>query len=108
MALSIDARIGSTTGRKVLLYIDNASAHGTVENLLALNHIHIEFFSKRRSSILQLLDLGVIACLKSRYKRKFAQQTVDLIEDRHSEILYRVDLKLAGIWVDDISSRIQN
>ncbi len=89
-------------GRKVLLFIDNASAHETIENLPTLKHIHIEFLSKRKTLLLQPLDLEVIACLKSRYKRKVVQRAVDLIEDRHSEILYRVDLKLAGIWVDDI------
>ncbi len=103
-----DARIGSTPGRKVLLFIDNASAHGTIDNLPTLNHIHIEFLPKRTTSILQPLDLGVIACLKSRYKRKVAQRAVDLIEDGHSEMLYRIDLKLAGIWVQDLWSRIQN
>ncbi len=78
-----------------------------IDTRIGINRIHIEFLAKRTTSILQPLDLGIIACLKSTYKRKLASPAVDLIKDGYSKMLYRIDLKLSGMWVEDITSRIQ-
>ena len=49
--------------RTVLLFIEYCTAHESTTNLPDLRHVRIEFLPKNASSILQPLDLGVIACV---------------------------------------------
>ena len=56
--------VSQTVGRKVLLLIDNAPSHGNVDSLPPLRNIQVYFLLARTTSLLQPLDLGVIASLK--------------------------------------------
>ena len=94
-----DDHIVRTPGRNVLLFVDNCSAHGAPTNLPELRHIRIDFLLKNTTSILQPVDLGVIAWIKLRYKQMIVQHAVDLIDGVQSEHLYKVDLRLAGMSV---------
>ena len=53
------------------------------------------------------MDAGVIACVKKRYKRKFVEQAVDLLDSGVFENLYDTDLYRAITWIYDIWYRIQ-
>ena len=103
-----DSHIGRNPERKVLLFIDNASAHRRLENLPTLNNVRIEFLPKRTTPILQALDMGMIACAKRRYVRKVTQRAVDLIDNGVTEGLYRINIKRAALWLTEIWSNIEN
>jgi len=49
-----DSSIARTPGRKVLLFIDNCSGHGTRTNLPELNHVTIYFLPKNTTSTIRL------------------------------------------------------
>ena len=66
------------------------------------------FLPKRTTSVLQILDLGVIASLKKRYQQKLSQRAVELIENNHFSSIYRVDLKMAITWVYEVWTRMES
>ena len=72
--------IGETAGRRALLLLDNASVHGREEDLPDFPNVQVKFLPKRTTSILQPLDLSIIACFQRRFQKKQAQREVDLIE----------------------------
>ncbi len=90
------------------MFVDNAIFHGTFENLPNLRNVQVHFFRKRKTSILQPLDLGVIAWIEKRYQRRMGDRAVDLIEQSVTENIYKVELKLAITWSYDIWYRLQN
>ncbi len=100
-----DEYISSKNGRKVLLFLDDASWHGRPSEQPALNDVRVEFLLKLTTLLLQPQDLGIIACLKRRYQ--LCQRGVDLIGDGHFENICRVDLNIAITWVYDIWDRIE-
>ncbi len=67
--------------RKVLLLLDNASCHRTIEELPNLCAVRVVFSPKNTTSILQLLDAGIIAAIKAKYKASQMERPVDLLED---------------------------
>ena len=44
----------------------------------------------------------VIACLKEQYERKIARREIDLVGPGHTTQLYKLNLKEAGIWVNEM------
>ena len=88
--------IGQTSGRLALLFVDNASSHGTPTNLLPLQHIQLEFLPKNTTPLLQTLDLGMIACIKKSYKSMIAKWAVNLIDSGYIDNPYKVDIRMAG------------
>ena len=54
----------SSPGRKVLLLIDNCSAHGTAETLPEMRNLRIVYLPPNCKSKVQPMDAGVIAALK--------------------------------------------
>ena len=86
-----DSYIARIPNRKVLLSIDDCTAHGSTTNLSELLHVHVEFLTKNTTSILQPLDLGVIACVKKRYKQLTVQRAVEMMYAGHMGNLYNVD-----------------
>ena len=57
--------------------------------------------------MLQPLDLFVIACVKMHYKQLITQRTVDGRDANETEYLYKIDMLLAEMWVNDIRERLQ-
>ena len=62
------------------MLLDNASAHGNTTNLPHLLHARIEFLRKRTNPTLHPMNLGLIACLKKRHKKKVILRALDLIK----------------------------
>ena len=75
-----DACIGSSTGRRAILLIDNCSGHGDISTIPELYHVHVLFLPKNTTSVLQPLEAGVIAAVKKEYRKQFSTRAVDLIE----------------------------
>ena len=50
------------------------------------------------------MDLIVIACIKRWYKKREVKRAVDLFENSERENLYKIDIKLAGLWISSIWS----
>lgn len=59
--------------RKILLIIDNCTAHPSVENL---NFIELLFLPPNTSSKIQPMDQGIIRSLKSHYRKDFIRQYI--------------------------------
>ena len=62
--------------RNVLLLIDNAPTHKTLE----LSNVREEFLPPNTTSMLQPLDAGIIQSFKLNYKRLFLQWFIDQLE----------------------------
>eukprot|EP00171_Calliarthron_tuberculosum_P022968 IDg22968t1 len=62
--------IGRTAGRKVLLLIDNCFGHGSKDILPILQNVEVHFLPPNTTSKIQLLDAGIIAALKAKFRRK--------------------------------------
>ncbi len=56
-----DPFVSKTPGRRVALLLDNASAHGKIEDLSFLSNVEVIFLPKNTTAFLQPLDAGVIA-----------------------------------------------
>ena len=66
----LDQYIGRTPGRKILLLLDDCSAHGKKESLPELQNVHVEFLPPNTTSKVQPLDAGIIAWVKKMYRRR--------------------------------------
>ncbi|KAE8883537.1 hypothetical protein PF005_g13141 [Phytophthora fragariae] len=61
--------------RYVLLLVDNVSSHVTPS--VPLRNVKLEFLPKNTTSVLQPLDQGIIACIKSRFTRIKIEDSVN-------------------------------
>lgn len=61
----------SAEGRNVLLFVDNAPSHPHVK----LNNVKVVFLPPRTTSVLQPLDQGIIAAMKSSYRKRLLQRS---------------------------------
>lgn len=64
-----DAYVWRTTGRKVLLLLDNFVGHCSAHCLPNLESVDVLFLSANATSMHQPINAGSIACLKRRYHR---------------------------------------
>ena len=88
--------------------MDNCSAHETKSNLPELNNIKVQFLPKKTTSILQLLDLGVISVIKRNYRARVAARAVDLVNSGSAGDPYKIDIRMAGAWVYEMWTRVAN
>lgn len=58
-------------GRKILLIVDNCSAH--VVNM-RLSNVKLEFLPPNCTSLLQPLDQGIIRCVKAEFRKRLVQR----------------------------------
>ena len=103
-----DAMIGQTTGWQALLLVDRSSSHGNPTNLPELKHTKLKFIPKNTTPLLQLFDLEMIACKKKRCKRMIERRAVNLKEAEHIDDPFKIDIRVAGMWVYDIWTRLQH
>ncbi|XP_049271361.1 tigger transposable element-derived protein 4-like [Rhipicephalus sanguineus] len=75
--------------RKVILFVDNCGAHGSVPNLEA---IRLEFLPPNTSSVLQPMDQGVIRNIKAHYRARLLNCTVLCLDSGKA---YKVDILAA-------------
>lgn len=89
--------VAKSPDRKVLLLIDNCSAHGKKEALPCLPNIRVEYFPPNCTSIIQPMDAGIIAALKLRYKRRHMERALENMEVQTKHV-YKVDVLTAMKW----------
>lgn len=95
-----DNCIGRTVGRRVLLLVDNCSAHGKKDTLPPLRNVRVEFLPPNTTSKVQPLDAGVIAWVKAKYKRRLLFRVFDNI-DMGRKCIYNVDVLCALRWAEE-------
>lgn len=95
----LDRYIGATPGRKILLLLDNCSAHGKKEDLPNLQNVLVEFLPPNSTSKVQPLDAGIIAWVKAKYKRRLLLRVFENLEAR-SKRIYSVDVLTAMRWAE--------
>jgi len=78
----LDSKFGKEK-RKVLLLIDNCSAHVEIPHL---KNIQIEYFPPNVTSLLQPMDQGVIRNFKAHYRRTLIEKLLNHLE-QHQELL---------------------
>nr|KAG5707155.1 hypothetical protein BaRGS_017839 [Batillaria attramentaria] len=82
-------------GRRVLLFLDNATVH---PKLTGLTNVKLQFFPANTTSVLQPLDQGIIQALKLKVRRKQLQFIMDEMDkDKTSsgpELIKKMKLKL--------------
>ena len=93
-----NSRMGSTPGRKVILRLDNCSAHGNAENIPSLSNVNIFFLPPNTTSNIQPMDSRIIAALKKRYRHKQMERAVDLADENIKDI-YNVDILTTMKWI---------
>ena len=76
----VDHYVATTSQRRVLFLCDNASCHGSIEDIPQLSHITIKFLPKRSTSILRPLDLSFMACIKRKYQRRQSEHVWTLLK----------------------------
>ena len=92
----------SRQGRKVILFLDNATVHPT--SLIGMySSIKIVFLPKNTTSRLQPLDAGIIQSFKTKYQKKLMRYVIARINDdlTASEIAKGIDILQAITWVAD-------
>lgn len=73
--------------KKVILLVDNCSAHQLQEDISKqLTHVKIHFIPKNTTSILQPADAGVIAAFKRHYQFLVSLAVLSLAEEHHNNV----------------------
>lgn len=103
-----DLYIARTPGRHVILLVDNASPHGTIEIQPNLSNVIVIFLSKNRISVLQPLDFGIIASIKSRFPKHIVRRAVDLIDLGEYQNLYHMKILQASKAIYEIMSAMES
>ena len=66
-------------GRKVLMFIDNCSAHPGLEDKLEVTKL--VFFPPNTTSVLQPMDQGIIQAIKSQYRHRIVEKILTSVGD---------------------------
>lgn len=70
-------------GRKVVLFVDNCSAHS--KDISSLKNVKVIFYPPNCTSRVQPLDLGIIHSFKRHYRKNLVRKAVALIEEGNRE-----------------------
>lgn len=85
--------------RKILLFMDNCSAHSVTAKL---THVKVLFLPANTTSVLQPLDQGIIKCFKCFYRKRLVRHLLSELEankDKKVEEV-KIDLLLASKWTN--------
>lgn len=93
--------------RKIVLFIDNCTAHPQDINSV-LNNVKVVFFPPNVTSILQPMDQGVIKNLKLHYRKRILKKITTIVENNQTIPVNIVDLReciseLSKVWTNDVS-----
>lgn len=88
-------------GTKVLLLIDNCSAHGTNATVPELRYVQVKFLPPNTTSKIQPCDAGIIASLKSGFRHRQMKRVLDLI-DVDPKKMYNIDQLTAMQWIREL------
>ncbi|KAH6946715.1 hypothetical protein HPB50_014755 [Hyalomma asiaticum] len=93
--------------RKILLIVDNCSAH--IVNV-RLTHVRLEFLPPKNTSLLQPLDQGIIKSVKAEFRKRLVQSLIiNLRLKQPTSINVRQTAEmLTGAWWNVKTSTIRN
>ena len=94
LVLNLDRKF-SKEGRKVLLIVDNCSAHGQ-HIATKLKSIQLEYLPPNCTSQLQSCDMGIIKNFKVFYRKRLLSKLIRAIEEKNSDD-FTVNVSL-GEW----------
>ena len=89
--------------RKVLLFIDNCSAHPQI----SLQNVTIQFFPPNVTSKCQPLDMGIIQCMKHYYKNEIQRRFLTAVncgQDLPKITLLDALFFLKNVWLQQVSA----
>lgn len=91
-------------GRKILLFIDNCSAH-KLQPTTVLKAITIEFLPPNFTSLLQPLDAGIIKNLKDFYRKRLLRKSIQHMTEHHAlkkiSVLEAIQI-ISDSWSEDV------
>lgn len=93
-----DRYFGHSSSRKILLMIDNCSAHGSKKTLPTLNHIRPSSLPPNTSSKIQALDAGTISQVEENFRGRLLHRAFESIE-AETKSVYNVDILTALRWI---------
>jgi hypothetical protein len=64
--------------RTILIVLDNCAAH---PHMVSLKNIHLEFLSPNTTSLVQLMDVGIIKNFKTLYHTEFVNYILEEIQE---------------------------
>ncbi len=105
--MRLDSFIGKTNYRKVALLMDNTSCYGDLETILKHCNFEIVYLLLNTTSLLQLLDAGIISVLERRYRKCQLMKALNLIEQNYDSV-YEVDQITAMTWVQNIWHQLES
>jgi hypothetical protein len=91
--------------RKVLLFVDNCTAHGDIANLSA---IKLLFLPANTTAKLQPADQGIIKCLKHAYRKRLVRQCIEEVENGVEHKINVLDAMrlISRSWESDVSQTV--
>lgn len=95
--ISLDKRFRKEK-RKILLFIDNCTAHKRIPEL---SNVRVIFFPANMTSVIQPMDQGIIKNLKDHYRRLLVQKLVD--EDNNASISILDAARMCSAAWDQVS-----
>lgn len=87
----------ATQIRKILLLVDNCSAHGKKGDISILQNVRVRFLPPHTTSRVEPLNVGIIAWVKAKYKRRLLLRFFGNLESR-SKNIYSVAVLTAVRW----------
>ena len=94
---------------RAVLVLDNTPAHPSEEKLVSRNgKIKVLYLPPKTTSIIQLMDQGIICAMKRHYVRHYLNEVFTVIEDDKTEVDIRGECTLANIKYYNIRSVIYN
>ena len=86
-------------GRKVLLFLDNATSHSNVQ----LCNVKLKYLPANTTSILQPLDQGIILAMKQKYRKTQLWYIIAQMERSKekdcSQLLIEINVLMAIYWI---------
>lgn len=96
----LDSSMGAKC-RKILLFLDNCPAHPPDTSML--RNVKVVFYPPNCTSVCQPLDMGIIKCLKQRYRKFLVQKAVFMMDVKNdgSQVNMKINVLQAVHYIAD-------
>ncbi len=91
--------MGSSSDSEAIQFIDSASRHGSIEDLLTILNVQVAFLPNRCTSKTRPLVARSTACIKRRHRKKM--KALDLIDENNDASIHllNVDVLTSTNWI---------
>lgn len=103
-----DKELRKNNDRKILLLVDNCTAHKDYN--VILTNIRIEYFPSNTTSVLQPMDAGIIKNFKVYYRKHFVIELIQCIDNnaKFKPTVFDAIQMIDSAWMKVTSKTIQN